>query len=165
MRAVQEPEPDLITIWETPNPVLTNYIKFCREAGIEVFAGGDYKQQGSSSKIGYITSGYRDGSEGVGTKHSEHGYALCIDVKIGPIRRQIQLSEIALKYFPRIGFYPEEQIMHFGLGNDAWIDWVRRRYKTVCKQFWVKVWKGDQSFYRGFDEIEDTIKYLEDNYG
>jgi len=164
MRAVPEPDPDLIIIWETPNPVLTNYKKFCREAGLEAFAGGNYKRQGLKDKTGYITSGYRDGSEGIGTKHSEHNSALCVDVNIGDVRRQIQLAEIAMKYFHRIGFYPRERIMHLGLGNDAWMDWVRRRYKTVCKRFWVKVWSNGQSFYRGFDVIEDAIKYLEDNY-
>jgi hypothetical protein len=145
LQRMQEDSADLITIWKTPYPVLTNYMALCRHMGIESFAGGTYFKQGPPSKVGYLTSGYRDSG---GRKHSPHKFALAIDMAIGDVRQQIKTAKIARKYFSRMGLYPENGFVHLDLANKLWMKRYGGRRYWVCK-------KG---IYAAFDKFDDMVE-------
>jgi hypothetical protein len=137
---------DLITIWKTPYPVLTNYKKLCRRLNWRPFSGGTHKCQGLSGQAGYITSGYRDKG---GNINSAHKFALAIDVAIGDIEAQVKISRVAVKYFIRIGLYPENGFIHLDLANRLWMK------KYGGRRFWVR----KNGIYTCFDEMEEMIGF------
>lgn len=147
-RATEPDIPDLVTIWKTPYPVLTRYKYLCGVAGIQPFAGGTYEQQGPSSRIGYITSGYRDGIINCRI-NSPHLFALAIDVFVGPIEKQISFAKKAQKYFPRIGLYPDNKFIHLDLSSEAWMKKYRGR------RFWVRL----NNVYTSFDILDAAIDF------
>jgi hypothetical protein len=122
--------PDLETVWKTPYPVLTNYETMCLEAQIKAYAGGTRERQGPSWAEGYISSGFR---ELLGADDTPHKFGLAIDVVIIGLLREIEVARIAVKYFMRVGIYPDDNIMHFDLAPVIW---------QICYKgtpFWVKL--------------------------
>jgi hypothetical protein len=122
---------DLLTIWDSPYPVITNYGRFCRAAGITPFNGGTHDAQGPMGP-GYITSGYRDRII-EGRRHSPHLFGLAIDVAIGNVVAQVHAAEVAMNFFTRVGLYPDNGFLHLDLCPMAWMNrfggrrhWVRR---------------------------------------
>lgn len=151
-RKAGPPEADLITIMNTPYPVLTNYKKLCREMGISPYAGGGYLQQGSPNAIGYITSGYRDS---LGAENSAHKFGFAIDVAVGDIDEQIRWIKKAIEIglFTRAGFYPDEGIIHLDLASRAWME------KYGGRRFWVCVKESGTKKYTSFDQLEEAIEF------
>lgn len=140
--------PDLLTIWETPYPVITRYKILCDRLGIIPFAGGELRQQGPSSEIGYITSGYRSAIIG-GNMCSPHLYALALDIAIGDVHRQVVAARVAVDLFSRVGLYPDNGFIHIDLVNDAWLE----RYHG--RLYWVR----KDGSYTSFDELEPAIEF------
>jgi hypothetical protein len=120
-------EPDLVTIYRTPYPVLSSYVTLCRQTGLEPFAGGTYDKQGSAGP-GFITSGYRD-SIIEDREHSPHLYAFAIDVQVGNAARQLEVAAQAGALFARVGLYPFRGFIHLDQAPDNWVDkYSKRRY-------------------------------------
>lgn len=138
--------PDIITVWKTPYPVLTNYEAMCLAAQIKAYAGGTREKQGPSSEEGYISSGFR---ESLGAKNTPHKFGMAIDVVIIGLQRQIEVARIAIKYFIRVGVYPDENIMHFDLAPPIW----QMVYHGT--PFWVKLGKTYHPFY----DLEKAIGF------
>jgi len=154
----QEPVPkaDLRTIWDTPYPVISNYLRLCEVLGWRPFGGGSLYEQGSKDIAGYITSGYRDSTEGLqDAPYSAHKFGLAIDVAVGTIKKQIEIFNEAIKFYTRIGLYPKEKIVHLDLAPVVWM----QRYNG--KRFWVKHWVDGQPFYKNFDEVQELIYFAE----
>lgn len=149
-RQVQPPAPDLITVWQTPYPVLTNYKLLCADVGIEAFAGGTYLKQGSSWLPGYVSSGYR---VSIGAENSPHKYALAIDVVAPKLELQIELVRFALKYFTRSGLYPNMSIIHLDLMPAVWIK------KFNAARHWVCFKMGDKKTYHNFGDLDSAIRF------
>jgi len=158
-RKVGPPEADLITVYETPYPVLTNYGKLCADAGVKPFGGGTYLKQGSPEE-GYINSGYREG-EG----DSAHLYALAMDIIAIKLERQIRLAGFALNYFCRIGLYPDHGIIHVDLMPQVWIDWLKRTKGKVAARYWVCLKIDGKKDYTYFNKWEDTVKFAKERRG
>jgi hypothetical protein len=156
--------PDIITVWKTPYPVLTNYEKMCLQANIEAYGGGTWQKQGSHWREGYITSGFR---ESLGAKNTPHKFGIAIDVVIIGLLRQVEIARIAMEFFVRIGIYPDDNIMHFDL---APLIWQRKYHGTP---FWVKlsepqIVRGEQKLapkYYAFHELEKAIRFAKDRRG
>lgn len=123
---------DLMTIWNTPYPVLTRYKLWCDLVNLQPFAGGEVTAQGSPSIAGYITSGYRDQLV-EGRKHSPHLFALAIDVAVGDVHRQLAVAPAALNFFSRIGLYPDNGFIHLDLMPASWL------VKYGGRQFWCRI--------------------------
>jgi len=140
-------EADLITIWKTPYPVLTNYSILCNRCGLKLFGGGTAEKQGKRVP-GYITSGYRLEIMN-GNIHSPHRYAFAIDMIAGDINQQIIIGDEAINLFSRIGFYPDRGFMHLDLAPENWI----ARYNKA--RFWVMS-KGK---YRFFNTISKACEF------
>ena len=150
-RKVEEPEPDLFTIWDTPYPVLTNYIKWAERMGIPPFAGGDYQKQGPSWEEGYINSGYR-----TGPGKSAHLFGLAIDPVIPELERQIEGAMKAIGLFTRVGLYPHHKIIHLDLAPIIWMKKFGGRRFWVCER--VKTPDGkDARKYTSFDLLNKAI--------
>ena len=145
---------DLHTIWKTPYPVLTKYKLLCGSMKVIPFAGGNYLEQGSNNKQGYITSGYRD--ELIeGRKQSPHLYALAIDVAVGNIQKQIAWGSKAYKLYTRVGLYPDRGFIHCDLMPTVWID----KYSDQQKRYWICI-KGKYHYASGFGDIIDMSQSL-----
>jgi len=152
-RKAGPPEPDLITVYDTPYPVLTNYRKMCADAGIIPYGGGTYQRQGLE-QLGFINSGYREGDG-----YSAHLYALALDIIAGDLKDQIRLGNIALLYFCRIGLYPDHKIIHVDLMPQVWMDWLKRVKGKVATRYWVCLKIEGKKNYTYFNKWEDTIKF------
>ena len=123
---------DLLTVWDTPYPVLTRYKQLCIEAALAVYGGGTIEQPNPRWHPGSITSGYRD-QVIEGNQHSPHLYAMALDIFVGSSEEQIRVARIAQTYYSRVGLYPDNGIIHVDLMPPAWIArysgavvWVRR---------------------------------------
>jgi hypothetical protein len=138
---------DLLTIWDSPYPVITNYGRFCRAAGITPFNGGTHDAQGPMGP-GYITSGYRDAAL-EGRHNSPHRFALAIDVAIGDAVAQVRAAEYAIQFFTRVGFYPDNGFLHLDLCPVAWMT----RYGG--RRFWVR----RSGTYTSFDTFEAAVDF------
>lgn len=149
-RKVQPPEPDLITVWQTPYPVLTNYKLLCADVGIEPFAGGTYLKQGQSWRPGYISSGYR---VNIGTINSPHKYGLALDVVIPDLELQIKMVGQSLEYFTRSGLYPNMNIIHLDLMPAVWIE------KFNAARHWVCFRVRGKKIYHNFGDLESAIRF------
>jgi len=149
-RKVGPPEADIITIWHTPYPVLTNYTRLCRDLGIKPFAGGTYQNQGPNWKIGYITSGYR---VIIGADESPHKYGLAIDFVVPNLKKQFEIVLKAQKYFTRSGIYPDKQIVHVDLVPQIWIN------KFNAARHWVCLDVRSKDKYYNFMDIDRTISF------
>jgi hypothetical protein len=158
-RKVLDPDPDLIRVYETPYPVLTNYGKLCADADIEPFAGGTYLKQGPE-QMGYINSGYREG-EG----DSAHLYALALDIIAGELKKQIQLANIALVHFCRVGLYPDHKIIHVDLMPQVWIDWLKRTKRKTAARYWVCLKIDGKKNYTYFNTWEETVRFGKERRG
>jgi len=147
-RATPDDEPDLITIYRTPYPVLRRYQYLCKDLRIKPYAGGTHEKQGVR-QAGYILSGYRQ--EVVeGRENSPHRFAFAIDVITGDIQLQAAWAVRGQLYFPRIGLYPFNNFMHFDLASPEWIN------HYAAARFWVR----DQSgAYHVFKTLKDTIGF------
>jgi hypothetical protein len=74
------------------------------------------------------TSGYRDGSEGVGARISEHHFGLAADFGYVSFKKLTWLIE-GLRdhndfwWFPltRVGLYPHRKFVHIGIAPEEWI--------------------------------------------
>jgi hypothetical protein len=131
VRRQTQPEADLSTVWATPYPVITNYLRLCDVIKITPFNGGTRHDQGPMGP-GYITSGYRDRII-EGRRHSPHLLGLAIDVAIGDVGAQEHATKIAMNFFTRVGLYPDNGFLHLDLCPMAWMNrfggrrhWVRR---------------------------------------
>lgn len=151
-RATEPDVPDLITIWKTPYPVLTRYKMLCGELNIQPFAGGTYERQGPPTKVGYITSGYRDGILNCRI-NSPHRFALAIDMAIGSIVEQIATAKKARLFFSRIGLYPDNKFLHLDLVSETWMKQYRGR------RFWVRI----NGIYTSFDIFEAAIDFVKES--
>jgi len=120
--------------------------------GIQPFAGGTYERQGTCTKAGYITSGYRGGILNCRI-NSPHRFALAIDVAIGPIEKQIAAARKAQPLFPRIGLYLGNSFIHLDLVSEAWMKKYRGR------RYWVRI-KG---VYTSFDIFEAAIDFVKES--
>lgn len=139
--------PDLVTIMLHDYPVLSNYVVWCRLAGLEPFAGRNYEVQGPPDVPGYILSGYRDKQIGA-NRLSPHFYAFAIDAAVGDADAQIKAAPHALGLFTRVGLYPFRGFIHLDQAPDNWIE----RYKK--HRFWFQ----DQNRkYVYFDTLDETI--------
>jgi|GEM_PF-3364785 len=142
------PEADILTIWDTPYPVITRYKLLCDRLDIAPFAGGILRRQGSPLHRSYITSGYRDQIIG-GNEWSAHLLALALDIAIGDIEAQIKAAMIAVSLFTRVGLYPDNDFIHVDLVNDAWIQ------KYQKSRYWVR----RNGIYTPFSHIDSAIQF------
>jgi len=143
-RIIPEPDADLITVWKTSYPVLTNYKQLCMAIGIPPFAGGTYKEQGSSYVMGFLTSGFRDSM-----RNSPHEFGFAIDMATGDLDTQIYVARIATNYFTRIGLYPQSGFLHLDLAN---LDW-QSKYGGI--PYWVRI----DDKYTSFTNLEQAIGF------
>lgn len=144
---------DLVTIYRTPYPVLSNYQTLCKQAGLEPFAGGTYEKQGDSWRPGFITSGYRD--EVIEQRqHSPHLYAFAIDVVIGDAAHQLKVAPLALPLFTRIGLYPFRGFIHLDQAPDNWID------KYSKRRFWVQDADRNYVYFTSIDLATDHVRLI-----
>jgi len=144
-RATPKDVPDLITIYRTPYPVLSNYKKLMNDLQLEPYAGGSHVKQGPSWEPGYITSGYRDESPS-----SPHGFAIALDIAIGDIHLQYKAAIAALKYFNRVGLYPNNGIIHVDLFNDI----LMAHYNKIHR-FWVR----KNNIYTKFHDLAKAYEF------
>ena len=147
-RRIGPPEADLLTIWDTPYPVLARYKLLCRDLRIEPYAGGTMEEQGPSYRPGFITSGYRDAAL-EDRSNSPHMFAFALDVAIGPADAQIEAAQAAVRHFARIGLYPARGFIHVDLAPDCWMV----RFGGI--RFWVQV----NGVYHYFDDFEPMIEF------
>ena len=150
---------DLETIWKTPYPVITNYKKLCNDVRfLKPFGGSQHEVIDLHSRkwsieqtrevLGYITSGYRDKVLN-GNKQSAHLYGFAIDIFVGNINDQIIVGEKALKYYNRIGLYPDNNFIHLDMAPPNWIE---KYDKTL---YWVT--KNNMT--KGFNDFNDATKF------
>ena len=139
---------DLLTIWKTTYPVITNYKKVMARVGWVPFAGGTMDYQGPRTLQGFITSGYRDQLI-EGRKNSPHLYAIALDFGVGPPKEQARVARLASDLFYRIGLYPDNGFIHVDLMPSDWI----RRYNAA--RYWVR----KNGVYRPFDNLDNAIIY------
>jgi hypothetical protein len=123
--------PDIKTVWRTPYPVLTPYVKLMVAAGISPYGGGSRHAQGPTNVSGFITSGYRD-TVLEGNRTSPHLFALAIDFIVGDDAALIQVAMLAVNHFPRVGIYLGRGFLHVDAAPDNWLT----RYDK--KRYWVK---------------------------
>ena len=143
-----KPEADLKTIWMTPYPVISNYMKLCADAQIKPFGGGTLERQ-APNEPGYILSGYRD--EAIeGNVLSLHRFGMAIDFQLVGARQQIKIGQIATNYFVRVGFYPDRGFIHVDLAPEIYID------KYSRPRYWVQV---DRK-YNHFKELPDATAFI-----
>ena len=150
-------DPDLITIWKTPYPVLTNYIKLCERLGVKPFGGGTYKKQGPL-QIGRINSGYRSlehNSEVGGRTHSPHMFGVAIDPWWNTHLMCEKAAKNAVDLFNRIILYPKPFI-HLDLTDSIW-----NLHYSNGQRFAVADSSGN---YKWFEDIDRTIQFYHDVY-
>lgn len=148
----QQGQPDLITIWRTPYPVIGKYKQLCARMGVIPFAGGSIEQQGDRHQIGYITSGYR--SEFIENRqHSPHCFALAIDVAVGDVFEQITWARKARELFPRIGLYPTSGFVHLDLADSRWM------IRYGGRPYWVR---DKHLEYQSFSIFDETVRHARD---
>ena len=123
---------DLLTIRDTPYPILTRYKQLCMEAALAMYGGGTIDRPNPRWHPGSITSGYRD-QVVEDNRHSPHLYAMALDIFVGSSEEQIRVAEIALQFYSRVGLYPDNGIIHVDLMPPTWVArysganvWVRR---------------------------------------
>lgn len=150
-RKVPEPKADLLTIWDTPYPVLTNYIKWAERMGFAPFAGGDYREQGPEGQEGYINSGYR-----TGPGKSAHYFAIAIDPTMPDLARQIRGAIKAEGLFTRVGLYPHHKIIHLDQAPIAWMKRFGGRRYWVCEKVQASGGKEARK-YTSFDILNEAI--------
>ena len=150
-RQIEEPKPDLLTIWDTTYPVLTNYIKWAERMGFAPFAGGDYREQGPDWEEGYINSGYR-----TGPGKSAHLFAIAIDPIMPELDRQIEGATKAKGLFTRVGLYPHHKIVHLDLAPIAWMEKFGGRRYWVCEKV-ITPQKKEARKYTSFDVLNEAI--------
>ena len=139
---------DLLTVYATTYPVLTNYKALCGRLGWHPYAGGSMDMQGDRSIQGFLTSGYRD--ELIeGRTNSPHLYAVALDMAVGGFVEQARVARHAADLFYRIGFYPDNGFLHIDLMSPEWI----ARYNA--SRYWVR----KNGIYKPFDNIGDAITY------
>lgn len=141
---------DLVTIYRTPYPVLSNYVTWCRLNNLQPYAGGSHRQQGPSDQPGYVNSGYRDQVIG-GNEQSPHFYAFAIDPIVGNAARQLEVAPSALGLFTRIGLYPFRGFIHL---DQAPQNWIGRYHKRL---FWVQ---ADDRSYTSFNDLESAANHV-----
>lgn len=141
---------DLVTIYRTPYPVLSNYVTWCQLVGLDVFAGGTYKKQGAADRPGHIGSGYRDYVIG-SNDNSPHFYAFALDPAVGAAARQVDVAPPALGLFTRIGLYPFRGFIHL---DQAPMNWIIRYNKRL---FWVQ---DAARRYIYFDALDDAVSHV-----
>lgn len=146
-RATPPDVPDLITIYRSPYPVLRNYKRLMNDLQLEPFAGGTHIRQGRMQP-GLIISGYRDGTSYL----SPHGFAVALDIAIGGLSLQYRAANIAIRYFERVGLYPQNGFIHVDLFDEI----LREYYKK--KRFWVRI-NGE---YTAFDDLDKAGEYVDD---
>jgi len=146
-RATPDHIPDLITVRATPYPVLTRYKLLCQDFRVIPFAGGDYVNQGPNWNTGFVTSGYRIH----GSENSPHRFALAIDIAVGDLAEQIKWGRQALRYFFRVGLYPQNGIIHVDLCDEHW----QRRFGG--RPSWVRI----DGKYTSFATLEEAIAFAE----
>lgn len=141
-------EADLETIWMTPYPVITNYLKLCKDVDILKPFGGGRRIRQIRNKYGYITSGYRDKIL-YGNSFSAHLFGFALDIFVGNVEQQILVGKKALNYYSRIGLYPDSNFIHVDLAPEIWI----KKYNKA--PFWVI--KIDSS--KSFNNFKDAAKF------
>lgn len=146
-RQVASPKADLLTIWQSPYPVITRYKMWCEAVNLKPFGGGEIHAQ--KNDVGLITSGFRDVLV-EGRAESPHLYALAIDVAVGDLFRQVGVAPAALGFFSRIGLYPDNGFIHLDLVPQSWMD------KFKKKRFWYRK-DGD---YQSFDSWPEMMTDL-----
>lgn len=149
----KEPNTDLGTIWKTTYPVLTNYMKLCKQFGIKPFGGGSRKKQGNEVMV--ITSGYRDYPVN-GNDNSAHMYATAIDCYQPTIMTQLKMARQVYtdELFNRVGLYPQNKFIHLDIMPDGWI----KRYNKA--QYWANV----DGKMKVFPTIFDLTAFVADKY-
>jgi hypothetical protein len=141
------PQADLLTIWDTPYPVITNFTRVCRELGLDPFNGGTHDRQGPHGP-GYVTSGYRDNVL-EGRPNSPHRFGLALDVVVGDVDAQIEFAGVAVKHFTRVGLYPGDGFVHVDLCPLCWMQ------KYGGRRFWVR----RSGTYTSFDTFEAAVDF------
>lgn len=146
------PQADLITIMDTPYPVLKNYKKLCGLLAIKAFAGQNHVKQGPANNVGFITSGYR-------FEAGIHGFAMAIDVFVWPLCEQIRwiMQAIEENLFTRAGFYPHHKIIHLDFASEKWMERYGGRRFWVCQK--VMIGKKVGRNYTSFDQLDETIDF------
>lgn len=143
----EDPQPDLVTIWMNPWPVLTNYKRLCHKVGLVPFTGGSYLKQGKREN-GYITSGYRNEliNENV---NSPHRFGIALDFIVDNIDLMIEvLREAVPSGFTRVGCYPERKFVHVDIAPDDWIE------KFSKSRFWLYT---NEYEYLSYNELQDAL--------
>ena len=137
-RVTASPVADIITIQtRVPYPVLSTYVKWCEKTGLEPYGGGTYRKQKDNGQDGIITSGYRDGFDGIGADYSAHKFALAKDVRVTGLDNLIEKARKAEDIYMRIGIYPnrDDEIIHLDLVPIIWI----KRYSDIKNRYWVVI--------------------------
>lgn len=147
-KASADTEPDLITVWKTPYPVIMPYFKLCRKLDIRPFAGGTMEQQGPKYTSGYINSAYRPYVVN-GNQDSPHMYAFALDIFILPPLDVIVAAEVSAPLYQRIGIYPYRGFIHVDQAPDIWIN---RHHKAIA---WVQL--GAETTY--FQDKEEALRF------
>jgi len=150
--------PDLITLWQTPYPIITLYKKVCQEFGVKPFGGGTMESQGPYSIL-RANSAYRDfiyNAKIGGADNSAHMYGLALDLNIGKVAFMIKAVEIAAKYFNRVIMYHNGLFIHVDLTNTLW----NIRYSNG-KRFALVDSNGVMRWY---EEVHQITSLYEDLY-
>ncbi len=150
--------PDIVTLWKTPYPIITNYKILCKEFGVKPFGGGKMKSQGPYSIL-RINSAYRSFKYNLqigGSDNSSHMYGLAIDVNVGKLAFMVKATKIAAKYFNRVIIYHNSLFIHCDLTNTLWN--IRH---SNGKRFALVDSNGVMRWY---EEIHQIISLYEDLY-
>jgi hypothetical protein len=113
--------PDIITPYTTPYPMVTNYIKLCKLLNLKPFGGGTKEKQGPY-KIARINSGYRniEYNKSVGGKsNSAHLFALAWDIEFVNYTNVRNAAIAASDLFNRVIMYGSP-FLHVDLTNSLW---------------------------------------------
>lgn len=147
----RDPNVDLETIWLSPYPVISSYVRLVELCPtLDEFGGGTRLNQGHTP--GRITSGYRD-QVLEGNITSPHLFAFALDIFIPDLADQIKYGSKASKIFKRVGIYPDRKIIHVDLAPDNWIKKYNKARFWICRRR-----EHSSSQYRYFNSFEEVIE-------
>jgi len=178
----QMPDDNIMIIWRTSYPVITNYLELCFKTGLFPFGGGVVRfNPGSLSievgedvraftgefwrmiknkkELAGIVQGDLAGKITSGYRTDEtdsaHNFGLAIDVAVGGRKEQSNIALEATELFTSIGLYPYDGILHLDLANNAW----RKEYRGGW-QYWVRLKEGD---YHNQISLSEAIIFANSN--
>ena len=173
-RQTPEPYADILSVWQSPFPVITSYLEVCRLTGLYPFGGGVvlfsngkclemdgedilrslhefWKMVKAGWEINYFNQGDLPGKiiSGYRIDKGIHGCLLAIDYHVGNLERQIEVARTARNYFTCIGLYPQKTFIHNDISNEIW----RIKHRPNWK-YWVK---SDE--YHRQDSFFDMVRF------